>query len=268
MSVITISRGTFSGGLMLADALSATLGYRSIGRDVIVERAALSGVPQEILQNALARPPSYLERIKHSKYIYLCIIQATLSEEVRQGSTVYHGNAGHLLLKGAPVLRARIVAPLDFRLRMAQQRLNMTRAQALTHIQRMDSDLAKWTHYIYGVDWTDPSIYDVVLNLEFMTVQHACDAVATLVSKDPFAFTPASRALFEDLALSSRLRANLATNTSTEDLEVDVSARSGAVTIKGKFSKRYHYTEIERIARAVPGVSELTVEGTGPSPEA
>ena len=61
---------------------------------------------------------------------------------------------------------------------------------------------------------------------------------------------------------------HLATNTSTEDLEVDVSARSGAVTIKGKFSKRYHYTEIERIARAVPGVTELIVEGSGPSPQA
>ncbi|MEW5984778.1 MAG: cytidylate kinase family protein [Acidobacteriota bacterium] len=268
MSVITISRGTFSGGLMLADRLSQQLGYRNIGRDLIVERAALSGVPQEILQNALQKPPSFLERLKHSKYIYLCLIQAALSEEVRQGRAIYLGNAGHLLLKGAPVLRARIVAPLDVRLRMAQERLKLTRSQALDHIQRTDNDRRKWTQYIYGVDWTDPSLYDVVLNLEFMTVQHACDVLATLVTKDPFALTPESQALFDNLALSSRLRANLATNTSTEDLEVDVSARAGVVTIRGKFSSRYHMSEIERIARAVPGVKELSLLGSGSSPDA
>jgi hypothetical protein len=44
MAVITISRGTFSGGKMLAECLSQTLGYRCIDRDVIVARAAEHGV--------------------------------------------------------------------------------------------------------------------------------------------------------------------------------------------------------------------------------
>ena len=165
MSVITISRGTFSGGLMLAECLSARLGYRSIGRDLIVEKAAVSGISQDVLLKALQKPPSFLERLHHSKYIYLALIQAALSEEVRTGSVVYHGNAGHLLLKGAPVLRTRIIAPMKFRVEMAQERLNLTAAQAIEHIQRMDNERRKWTQYIYGVDWTDPSLYDIVLNL-------------------------------------------------------------------------------------------------------
>jgi cytidylate kinase len=268
MSVITISRGTFSGGLMIAERVAAALEYRNIGRDLIVEKAALSGVPQEILLNALQKPPSFLERIKHSKYIYLSLIKAALTEEVRLGRAIYHGNAGHLLLKGAPVLRTRIVAPLELRIRMAQERLNLSRAQALEHIRRMDSDLKKWTQYIYGVDWTDPSIYDVVLNLEHMTVQDASDVVAELVTKDAFALTPESLVLLSDLALSSRIQANLATNTSTEDLEVDVSASAGSVTVTGRLSSAYHHSEVERIVRAVPGVKDFSIRGSGSSSDA
>lgn len=52
MSVITISRGTFSDGKMLAERLSATLGYRGIDRDAIVERAAARGVT-EVFQRDL-----------------------------------------------------------------------------------------------------------------------------------------------------------------------------------------------------------------------
>jgi len=37
MSVITISRGTFSGGKAIADCLSRRLGYRCIDRDTIIQ---------------------------------------------------------------------------------------------------------------------------------------------------------------------------------------------------------------------------------------
>ncbi len=127
MSVITISRGTFSGGKMLAECLAARLGFRCIDRDVIVEKAAVYGVSQEDLRQALLKPPSLLDRFQHKKYLYLALIQAALAEGVRTGRVVYHGNAGHLLLKGeAGVLRIRIIAPLEFRMRMAQARLKMS----------------------------------------------------------------------------------------------------------------------------------------------
>ncbi len=85
---------------------------------------------------------------------------------------MYHGNAGHLLLKGGPhVLRVRIIAPMEFRLKMAQDRLKLSRAEALDYIARMDQDRRKWAQYLYGVDWGDPANYDIVLNLEHMTIR-------------------------------------------------------------------------------------------------
>ncbi len=81
MSVVTISRGTFSGGKLLAESLAAKLRYRCIDRDRIVAKAATPDVSQEMLKDALEKPPSLLQRYKHKKYIYLTLIQAALAEE-------------------------------------------------------------------------------------------------------------------------------------------------------------------------------------------
>lgn len=265
MSVITVSRGTFSGGKSLAECLAGQLGYRCIDRDVIVERAAASGVSQEELRNALEKPPTLLERFQHRKYLYLTLIQAALTEEVRTGRVVYHGNAGHLLLKGGgPVFRLRIIAPLEFRIGMCQQRLKLNRNEAVAYIQRMDQDRRKWTHYLYGVDWGDPALYDLVINLEHVTIDDTCEMVATYIrGQSCFEFGPECQASMDNLALASRVKAQLALSPPTSDLEVEVVAEAGRVWLRGKLNRAEQLEEVQRVARAVPGVSELNLDALG-----
>lgn len=179
MSVITISRGTFSGGKRLAECLAGHVGYRCIDRDVIVEKAAASGAPHDELREALEKPPGFLERFKHKRYLYLALIQAALAEEVRHGDVIYHGYAGHLLLKGGgPVLRARVIAPLEYRIATAQHRLKLSRNEVIAYIRKVDSDRQKWAHYLYGVDW---------VTLRFMTW---CSISSTSTSKTAATFSP------------------------------------------------------------------------------
>ena len=181
MSVITISRGSFSGGKTLAECLAKKLGYRCIGRETIVERAAASGVSHEELLAALLNPPGFWERFQHKRYQYLTLFQAALAEEVRNGNVVYHGNAGHLMLKGAaPVLRIRIIAPIEMRLAMVEERLKLSHGDALDYIQKMDEGRRKWTQFLYGVNWEDPALYDLVLNLEHIEIDEACDMIDAL----------------------------------------------------------------------------------------
>ena len=176
MAVITISRGSFSGGKMLAECLAKALDYRCVDRDVIVEKAAVYGVPQDQLKDALDKPPSFWDRFKHTKYVYLTLIQAALAEEVQYGKAVYHGNAGHLLLRGiSHVLRVRIIAPMPFRLKMIEERLNLGPSEALGYIEKMDHDRRKWTQYLYGVEWDSPTLYDIVLNLEVLDIPSGCE---------------------------------------------------------------------------------------------
>jgi cytidylate kinase len=261
MSVITISRESFSGGDLLAECLSAELGYRCIDREVIVERAAAHGVSQEELRDALQKPPTFLERIQHKKYLYLVLMQAALIEEVRTGNAVYHGNAGHLLLKNGPrILRARIIAPLETRLTTAQDRLKLSRAEALEHVEKMDQDRRRWAQYLYGVDWRDASNYDVVLNLESMGIPEACQAVSTLARQQCFEFTPACQAAMDDVVLASQVRTELALNETTSHMEVEVTAKERVVRIVGSVSSIWEVEEVRLIAASVPGVESVNLD--------
>lgn len=261
MAVITISRGSFSGGKRLAECAAGRLGYRCIDRDVIVEKAAAYGVSQDEVRNALEKPPTFWDRFKHTKYVYLTLIQAALTEEVSLGKAIYHGHAGHLLLRGvAHVMRTRIIAPLPARVKAVQARLDLSHDDAVAYIQRMDQDRQRWTQYLYGVDWGNPAYYDLVLNLEHVDVPQACEIIAAMARLEAFQETDESRAAMRDLALASRVRANLAVAQETQGLEVDVAARSGAVTISGDALGRDRVQEIEVVVRRVPGVVDLAVE--------
>ncbi len=266
MSVITISRGSFSGGKTLAECLARRLGYRCIDRDDIVERAAAYGVTQQELRDALEKPPNFLDRFKHKRYLYLVLIQAALAEEVRTGKAIYHGLAGHLLLKGGqPILRTRIIAPMDFRVQMVQERLKYSQREAIAYIQKVDEDRRKWTQFLYGVDWGDPSLYDIVLNLEHIGIEDACHIISSMVIERCFEFTPECQLKMDDLALASRVRADLAITPSTSDLEVEVVAHAGAVSIQGRLTSMDRLEEVARIAKAVPGVLSLDLEKLAPS---
>ncbi|MCL5746360.1 MAG: cytidylate kinase-like family protein, partial [Acidobacteria bacterium] len=70
MSVITVSRGSFSGGKAIAEDVAEQLGYRCIDRDAVVERAAASGAPVGELVEALEKPPALLDRFTHKRYLY------------------------------------------------------------------------------------------------------------------------------------------------------------------------------------------------------
>jgi cytidylate kinase len=265
MSVITISRGSFSGGKILAECLARRLGYRCIDRDVIVERAAAYGVSQDDIREALEKPPGFLDRFKHKRYLYLTLVQAALTQEVRTGRAIYHGLAGHLLLKGGqPILRTRIVAPMEFRIQMLRDRLKYSRNDAIAYIEKVDEDRRKWTRFLYGVDWDDPSLYDLVLNLEHIDMEEACRLIASIATERCFEFTPECQQRMNDLALASQVRADLAINPSTSDLELEVVARQGAVAIRGKVSTTAQIDDVKRVAKTTRGVISLNIDELAP----
>jgi cytidylate kinase len=262
MSVITISRGSFSGGKLLAECLAERLRYRCVDRDVIVNRAATQGVSAEELADALTKPPGFLDRFHHRKYLYLTLIQAALAEEVKEGRVVYHGNAGHLLLAGGgPVLRVRIIAPMDFRVRMCVERLKLSESSAIAYIRKVDSDRKRWTQYLYGVDWQDASLYDIVINLENTSIGEACSIVASMVQAQKcFDFGPKCLEAMANLALASRAKAALALDPATAHLEFSVTASRGALHVKGRVGEVQLIDDIRRVLQAVPGVEEVGLE--------
>jgi cytidylate kinase len=259
MAIVAISRGTFSGGGALAKRVADRLGYACLSREANLEEAAQTyGVPAADLVVAMEKRPAFWQRVVGERTAHLAFVRATLCEHAQADNLVYHGLAGHLLLPGiAHVIRVRVIADLDYRIKAARQQQELGRAEALAYIEKVDRERQQWVRFLFGVEWDDPHLYDVVLNLSRMSAGTACETVARLAAQDEFGATADSRQAMQNLALASRVRAKLAIDSRTRDVELEVSADAGIVTIRGQTNSPAVNKAIEAVARSVDGVMEV-----------
>ena len=258
MAIITVSRGTFSGGQSLAECIAAKLGYRCISREVLVEAARQYGVPLEDLSHAIEDKPGFLERASSTRVHYLAYIRAAICKEVKDDRVVYHGHAGHLLLKGLPhVLRVRVIADMEFRIEAAMERQNLSREKAIDFIKAIDEKRVKWTKFLYHADWNDSSLYDIVINLECISIDDACEMVCRIASLDKFKVTPESQKLMDDMVLSTEVSAVLAGSKGIADAGIEIEADGGVITIGGTVGSLEEADKVREIVRKMPGVKDI-----------
>ena len=256
MAIITISRGSASGGELLAEGLAKKLGYQIVSRDDIIQEATKFGVPEAKLDEALVKSPGFWERFTHGRRRYLAFVQAALCERARHDGLIYHGNAGHILLSGVShVFNLRLIAPLPFRMEMAMKRFRFTREDAMAYIQKVDQQRKDWTLFLYGEDWLDPNRYDLIINLKTLDIPGAVE-LAALAAKNP-GFTPTDKSNQDmaNLLLASRVRAALAASPETSSAEVGVTAHDGTILLKGKLRNRAMVKSVIAVAGRVPGVA-------------
>jgi cytidylate kinase len=259
MSIITISRGSLSGGQALAERLAERLGYRCISMEALIEAGAKYGIPEPKLSEVFDKTPSFWERLTKSRRLYLIFIQAAMCELAQQGKLTYHGQGGQQLLKGiSHVMKVRLIAPLEYRLKIAMEREGLaSREAALQYLQHVDEERLRRMRYLFNVDWRDPALYDVVLNLEHMSLETAADVVIYMAQHPEYQPTPASEKRLNDLTLSCRIKASLAAHPSTSGIEVDVRTDDGIVWVTGLVDSGELEYEIIRVAQTVSGVKEV-----------
>jgi cytidylate kinase len=235
MSIITISRGTASGGQALAERVATKLGWPCLSNEVIVEAARRYNVPEPELVKAFEKAPTFWEKLTASRRVYLTFVQAAMCEYAERGNLVYHGHAGHELLPGIKhVLKVRLVAPLDYRIRVAMERNpRLDRKGAVRYINQVDEERTSRMRYLFEVDWRDPYQYDLVLSLDKLSVATACDLVIQAVQWEQFQPTEASRRALHNLALSSRIRAALDAHPQFSPYDIGVDVQEGLVTLSG-----------------------------------
>ena len=273
MTVITISRGCFSHGQEIAEKVAEMLGYECVSREILVEAAQLFNVSEKKLIRSIDDAPNIIERMVHGKERYLEYIRAALLEFARKGNVVYHGHAGHFLLTEIPqVLKVRIIADKDDRIKLLQQRENVTKEAAAEVIENEDKNRTDWTRYLYKMDIHDAKLYDIVINIGNLTIEDACEIICVAARSNSYRTTNESKQVVEDLAISSRLRAALIPLCDAEvfvkdgDVHVNVAAQKRKKTGYASPALQQHIGEayqndltrqINEIALNIPGVNKV-----------
>ena len=258
MTIITISRGSGSGGLMLATKVADTLGYETVSREDLVAEATDFGVRENELREALLKPPGLWDRFSHHRDQYLAFMQATLCKRVQDGGVVYHGNAGHLLLPGvAHVICVRLIAPVWLRVRLLREESGMDGDAARAHIERVDRERERWTRFLYGVDWLDPHLYDLCINLRTMSLDDAEELVLLTARSAPFQPTAESRQAMRELVLVSRVRAALAADDRTSGATLEITATGDTVSLRGRLRPASLVDAVLEVVDGVEGVGQV-----------
>jgi cytidylate kinase len=261
VSIITISRGTFSGGEALATGLAERLGYRCLSREVLLEAAWGYGVPVDKLSAAMEKPPPLWERLIGKRTPYLAYVRAALCDQALEGRLVYHGYVGHMVLPGVShVLRVRAIADLDYRIQAAMRHQGLAHKDAVAYIERVDKERRQWARSAFDVEWDDPAHYDVILNLSRMSVATACETVLRLTASAEFQPTDASMKALRDLAVGNRVAATLARDPRTQGAALEVTADNGIVTVTGTTQSPALLEAVAAVAREVEGVKDIRSE--------
>lgn len=260
MSIITISKGSYYHGQEVARRLAKKLGYDCISREILLDASDQFSVPEIGLVRAIEDPPSIFDRLSLGKQKYISYIRAAFLKHMRKDNVVYHGFAGHFFLEEVPaVFKVRIIANMEYRVMIVMKRENVSSEEALNIIKKIDNTRRKWSLHFYGIDTSDPDLYDAVYRIDNMSVEDVVDNIMNTVRLPCFQISSESKKIIEDLYLEAQVRACLAEEFPTTRY---VSSKDGRVTVlveatlkqKGKMSPR-----IEDIISKIDGVKDLEI---------
>lgn len=264
MAIITISRGSYSRGKEVAEAVAGRLGYDCISRDVLLDASKRFNIPEVKLIHAIHDAPTLLRRMGRDRRNYIAYIRSALTGRVREDNMVYHGLAGHILLGDiSHVLKVRIIADIEDRVTAEVARKGISREKARALLVKDDEERRKWTQSLYGKDPWDCHLYDLVIHIHKLSVGDAVDFICQAAARPQFQTTEASRQKMNDLALACRVK------TAIVDVDGDagVTCEYGNLLIysaAGERVVRKLEKRAEKLSREFEDVNNLEIRAGAP----
>ncbi|HEX7629915.1 MAG TPA: cytidylate kinase family protein, partial [Candidatus Methylomirabilis sp.] len=261
MTIVAISREMGSGGYEVAAAVAKALGFDYMDREILLLAAREHAVPEEKITDVADRHLSLWERFDEEKRRYLTFIEAAYYSFAEKGRLVTAGRGGPFFLRDVShAIRVRIMAPFEVRVRRVMEREKLAHKAAMVKVRDYDREMAGRIDYLFGLDWTLPENYDLVINTEANAWQFYTDLLVAAARHPRFQPVPESVQRVKDLSLGAQVRAAIATDPLTKNINVEVFAQSGQVALKGVVFSPAMMDAAANVARQVPGVVAVSCE--------
>jgi cytidylate kinase len=258
MAIIIISSTSAALRKEVSESLARKLGYPCLSREELTDQATEAGIPVGKLEMSVIKSPAQTEGLARLKERYLAFITAGICEGAGEGKLVYHGRGGHLLLPNVShVFRIRLVPNREYQIQSNMNKLRMDRTRAEKYDQQVNEDIERWVHIIHGLDLNDPRQYDLVLNLENVSLANASSALCSMADLPDFRPTPASLAVMGNYCLAARARLHLALDERTSSADLNVSAHEGVITVTYMPRQAQVAKSIPEVLAGLKGVKEV-----------
>jgi cytidylate kinase len=259
MAVIAMTheKGTLSKDIIaeLAERLGLDVIHHGLVEHDIAES---SGLPESEVHRFLEGETSLFERWRMDRRRMRCCTAQEIFELAAKGNVLIRGWGSVYLLRSVQhVLSVRICAPMEFREAALMQQLGLQdRAAARRVIEHDDAAHNGTMRRMFGIDWTDPAHYTIVLNTARVPVQECVDCIVRLVQSSAFAETEESKAELRNQLISARARSALERHFGSDaGALIKTEVKAGQVMLTGQMVDAHHIAEAVRLVRSVEGVT-------------
>jgi hypothetical protein len=204
IQLITISREYGAGGSELGVLLGQQLGWPVLDHELVRQLAARLRCEEGEVVAMDEHAPSFLERLASMAVVTApesrahstpwatdpdCVAAAArevLLEAAQRLPLVVVGHGGNCLFRDRrDVLRLRVTAPFDVRVRRVAQRTGLPSHQALAEVRRKDADRQQYLQRYYQSRVNDACEYDLQINTGTVSLEAAAHLVLCLLRTEP-----------------------------------------------------------------------------------
>ncbi len=258
MYFITFTRKMGTNGSEIARRVANELQYSLYDTEAIENTAREMGFLKDV-QEVDEKMPSLFQRLfSHRPEVYLDRLNAVIYELASRGNAVFLGRGSHILLREFKcALHIRVTASLEKRIQNLEER-GFQREVAIKAIHKSDHERAAFIKFAFGVDWDAPELYDMVLNMDTLTVDLAADIVLHMArSEEIQARSLDAMKSLEMMGLARRAEAALIeAGFSLTFLSLAV-AEPGKIRLTGLLTEELNKTRAEQILKGVKGVESI-----------
>ena len=224
MAVIAMTQEMASLGKDVALGLCEALGLQQVRHEIGDVVAGRMQVKKSLIRRIREGKAGARERwVADEKTISIFTAEEVL-DLAAKGNVLIRGWGATLILRAVPhVPCIRVCAPLELRVKRLMERLE-TDDEELARKEIEGDDAARHSRMSghFGVDWGDPTLYDLTLNTDRIPIRTCVEQVIALVNSPAFTETPSSKQKVQDLALQARARAALKANEATAGVDLSL----------------------------------------------
>lgn len=257
MSIITITANSYCKGKQIAKSVAKRLEYEYADSEIILPLVSKKfGVSESKLVQTLKDIPSSIAMFSQAKQEHIIYIDTMLAEYMLKNDIVYYGAVGLPLVQSiSHVLKVRIIADLEDRIKNRMNLDNVSQGKARKTVIKEDDQQKKWAKAVCNINITDPNLYDLVINMGHIKDDDVEDALETIISTVKHKkFQPITYSLrcANNVAMSCRVRATLA----DIDSKMEVKSDEGNVYIYTKAIKKNAQDKVLEMKQKV-----MTIQG-------
>lgn len=185
MYFITFSEMLGTNGDKIARQVSKTLQYIFYGEEELLKAGHEMGILSDIA-GFDERSPTLLEKVFSEKpKVYLDQFQSVIYELAKRGNAVFLGRGSQLLLNAFDcAFHVLVTGSIKKRVQRVMEEKQIGGEAAEKLIRQSDQDKRGFLRYAFDEEWLNPSLYDLILNTDKLSVDSAVKILIAAATSD------------------------------------------------------------------------------------